>query len=52
VVNEASRGSDDDICTLSEVLHLLAITDASVEQSDFDISERSVLFERFSDLVG
>jgi hypothetical protein len=52
VVDEASRGSDDDICTLSEVLHLLAITDTSVEQSDFDISERSVLFERFSDLVG
>jgi hypothetical protein len=52
VVDEAAWGSDDDICTLAEVFHLLAITDASVEQSDFDISERSVLLERFSDLVG
>jgi hypothetical protein len=52
VVDEASRGSDDDVSALAEVLHLLAITDAPVKQSDFDISERSVLSERFSDLVG
>jgi hypothetical protein len=52
VVDEAAWGSDDDVSALAEVLHLLAITDATVEQSDFDISERSVLFERFSNLVG
>ena len=51
-VEKASRSSDDDVGTVIQVFHLLAVSHASVEEGNLVAAVLTVVLEGFGNLVG